>query len=71
MRHAVATFFCYTAILREFNLCLEKLLDDRACIFTSALAQTIERFRTTFTANGRNDHLAICILCLPLAVLSS
>ena len=30
----------------------------------------IERFRTTFTANGRNDHVTIFILHLPLTVFS-
>ena len=30
----------------------------------------LEKFRITFTANGRNDHVTMFILYLPLAVFS-
>ena len=32
--------------------------------------ETEERFRTKFTANGRNDHVTIFTLHFPVAVLS-
>ena len=34
------------------------------------LARKLERFRISFTANGRNDHVTVFTLYLPCAVFS-